>query len=214
VFALTRHDVQEDGSIKLVDSGFAHGCQDAWIFSAPLPLDKIFARFSLGAPGCDNRIAYELISAGYKVTNPSIKIVARHLDLAEGRDILGKNIEYKSTMTEENIKKGLAVPPPYQHYLYPVDQIDPDSFEMYRENILHLTKLGEQLLEQEQQIIQQYRQSEGDGRLLETQYRQLDELKIQCEGLNQHLNSVLNSWSWKITKPVRKIGSFFRRMVD
>src|SRR5271157_3256838 len=31
VFALTRHDVQQDGTSKIVDPAFSHGCQDAWI---------------------------------------------------------------------------------------------------------------------------------------------------------------------------------------
>jgi len=40
------------------------------------------------------------------------------------------------------------------------------------------------------------------------QSRQLDELKIQCRGLNQDLHAVLHSWSWKITKPLRSIAKF------
>jgi hypothetical protein len=142
VFALTRHDIQMDGTWKIVDPAYAHGSQDAWIFKTPIPLDKLYAKFYLGIPGCDNRIAYEFIKAGYKVINPSNKITIYHLDLIRRTNILERDKEYAKLMTEKNINKGLAAPPPYQYYLYPVDQVDPDSFEMYKSYIFNLTRLG------------------------------------------------------------------------
>jgi glycosyltransferase involved in cell wall biosynthesis len=43
---------------------------------------------------------------------------------------------------------------------------------------------------------------------LEEHKRHLEDFRIQCEGLNQQLHAVLNSWSWKITKPLRSILTF------
>lgn len=174
VFALTRHDVQADGTSRLVDPAFAHGSQDAWIFKTPLFSDKLFAKFFLGIPGCDGRIAYEFIKAGYKVINPSNKIIIYHLDLIRGSNIFERDMEYAKLMTEENINRGLAVSPPYQYYLYPVDQIDPNSLEMFKLQLSKLAELAE----------------------LET-YKNL-------------YYELLQSRSWKITKPLRIITGLFK----
>ncbi len=141
VFALTRHDVQEDGTFRLVDPAFAHGSQDTWVFKTPIAADKMFARFFLGIPGCDNRIAYEFIKAGYKIINPANKIITYHLDLIRRATIFERNVEYAKLMTEENIKRGLAVSPPYQYHLYPVDQMDPNSLEMFKAQLSRLAEL-------------------------------------------------------------------------
>jgi hypothetical protein len=170
VFALTRYDVQKDGTSKIVNPAFAHGSQDAWVFKSPLPLDKLFAKFYLGIAGCDNRIAYEFIKVGYKVINPSNKIFIYHLDLIRESNIFERDREYAKLMSEENINRGLAAPPPYQYYLYPSDQIDPDSLEMYKS---YLSRFAE----------------------IKNQY-----------------NAVLQSRSWKITKPLRMITEFFKRI--
>lgn len=50
--------------------------QDAWVFRAPIA--EVEADFTLGLPGCDNRIAYLLKEAGYKVINPSLEIKILH----------------------------------------------------------------------------------------------------------------------------------------
>ena len=175
VFALTRHDVRNDGTSKIVDPAFSHGCQDAWIFKTPISLDKLFAKFYLGIPGCDGRIAHEFIKAGYKVINPSEKIFIYHLDLMRTTSTFERDREYAKLMSDDNINRGLAAPPPYQYYLYPVDQIDPNSLEMYK---LYLSR-----------------------------FAQLNELEIYK---NQY-NALLQSWSWKVTKPLRVISEFIKR---
>lgn len=73
-YAITRYNVKPDNSLVLNDS---NACQDVWIFKSPL---KAFAStFGLGMPGCDNRIAFEAISAGLKVLNPCFTIRCHHL---------------------------------------------------------------------------------------------------------------------------------------
>ena len=71
-YALSRWD--EKGG-KLVPF---HGTdtQDVWIFNNP----KLkVGEYGMGMPGCDNRIAKEILDAGYKITNPCLSIKAIHL---------------------------------------------------------------------------------------------------------------------------------------
>ena len=51
--------------------------QDSWIFKGKILPGNY--DFKIGIPGCDNRIAYELIKAGYNVINPCYKIKSYHL---------------------------------------------------------------------------------------------------------------------------------------
>jgi hypothetical protein len=74
LFCLSRWDESPDGTSRHYDQPCS---QDAWIFEPPLP--RIDADFSLGSPGCDNRVAFEAERAGLAVSNPSRSVRARHL---------------------------------------------------------------------------------------------------------------------------------------
>jgi len=75
-YAITRHNVQNDSSIKFTDNT---DCQDVWIWKSPI---KNFpANFELRQPGCDNRIAWESKNAGLNVLNPCKIIKCYHLHL-------------------------------------------------------------------------------------------------------------------------------------
>ncbi|HRN78489.1 MAG TPA: hypothetical protein PLU71_04570 [Candidatus Dependentiae bacterium] len=86
--ALTRWNVQKDGSIKpyIWPNGQpAIASQDAWVFRAPLvPFidDAIF----IGTHHCDGRIAYEAQRVGLDVLNPCLTIQCCHLHLSEVRN--------------------------------------------------------------------------------------------------------------------------------
>jgi len=71
--ALSRWDKKKDG-LKLHNERFS---QDSWIFKGKLRNVR-FCDFYLGIPGCDNRIAYELNRAGYRMFNPATKIQSIH----------------------------------------------------------------------------------------------------------------------------------------
>src|ERR1035437_1076490 len=93
-YALTRYDVQADGSaifLNRVDS------QDCWVFKGPIKAIK--ADWFLGRPGCDNRLAFELQQAGYQVLNPSLTIKSYHIHLSQVKS-------YNKTPMH-------VVPPPY-----------------------------------------------------------------------------------------------------
>jgi hypothetical protein len=92
-YALSRYDILPDGKkfFKRKDS------QDAWIFAGQIK-ENVYSDFQLGILGCDNRIAYELHQAGYKVTNPSKTIKGYHVH--------SKHIGHD---------KSLRIPKPYLH---------------------------------------------------------------------------------------------------
>lgn len=118
MLALSRHDIQKDGSLRTLPPAYALGSQDAWIFIPPVPTEKMMTHFFLGIPKCDSRIAYEFMHIGYHVINPSKKIIVRHLDLTREINTIARSTVYSEMISEENMHKGKAVRPPY-HYIYP-----------------------------------------------------------------------------------------------
>lgn len=73
-YALSRWDVHPNGTPIFFDR---RDSQDTWIFKGKVK--KVIADFTLGKRGCDNRLAYELRRAGYRVTNPSKTIKTYHV---------------------------------------------------------------------------------------------------------------------------------------
>lgn len=82
VLALSRWDITIEGDYK-------HYCkkdsQDSWIFKGGLT-PHLKADFHFGKPGCDNRIAYELMRQDYLVINPSKEIKSFHIHKSQVRN--------------------------------------------------------------------------------------------------------------------------------
>lgn len=77
VFALSRWDVLANGRRQL----FEHGdSQDCWIFKGKVP--ERIGQFPVGVYDCDNKIAWELHQAGYRVVNPSLSLRTYHHHLS------------------------------------------------------------------------------------------------------------------------------------
>lgn len=210
LFALTRHDVLRDGSIRLVEAAFAHGCQDAWVFNTPILLEKMETKFYLGIPGCDQKIAYEFIAAGYIVSNPSRIIIISHLDLTSEVTIDERTKKYISMMSDENVIAGKVAPPPYQTHIYPTDQLNYAFHELYQ----RFNESLKQLAERDFKICELYQQlAERDQQLAERdqQLAEFDNKWTKCERQlltkEQQVHDLMNSWSWKITTLLRWIGS-------
>jgi len=98
--ALSRWEDSGDGHLNLFDRCDS---QDCWIFKGRIK--DVEADFPLGVPRCDNRLAYELERAGYRVLNPAFSITTHHLHS-------GIREEYEA----ENLPD--FVPPPYK-YVWP-----------------------------------------------------------------------------------------------
>jgi len=75
IFALTRWDIQKDGSAKFLGRNDA---QDAWIARGRIKIPR-FVDFHMGVKGCDNRAARELATMGYEMLNPSLTVKSYHL---------------------------------------------------------------------------------------------------------------------------------------
>ncbi len=96
-YALSRWDYR-NGLAKLF---YRKDSQDVWIFNGAVNCNG--GDYHLGIPGCDNKIAYELMSNGYLVLNPSKSIHAIHLHNTEFRTY--------NNQTER-------IPEPY-HFIFP-----------------------------------------------------------------------------------------------
>jgi glycosyltransferase involved in cell wall biosynthesis len=224
MFALTRHDVQPDGSIKLVPAAYAHACQDAWIFMTPVHVESMFTQFSMGIPGCDHRIAHEFVKAGYIVLNPSLRIIARHLDISDYSDIITRTDKYSSLLNEESYRSGKAVSPPYQHFLYPTDELQLSLHALYVKNLaLHETK--HQLEVKKDELAAEIDRLEAERVKMETEkarlttekvqskaenaklLREIHEMKRVVQGKDIRIHALENSLSWRLTEPLRRLGS-------
>jgi len=93
-YALSRYDVKEKNRVVLFNYEYS---QDTWIFKGSVkPLENI--DFVMGVPACDNRFAFELEKAGYKVLNPAFIIKTYHLHFG------------KRNYTEADRLKGEVIP--------------------------------------------------------------------------------------------------------
>jgi hypothetical protein len=86
--ALSRWD-DKIGGLKLHNERFS---QDVWIFKGKMR-NVNFCDFYLGIPGCDNRIAYELHSAGYAMFNPATRIQAIHYHRSDLHNYDGRTLK-------------------------------------------------------------------------------------------------------------------------
>jgi|LakMenEpi03Aug12_release.lakeMendotaPanAssembly.Ray.scaffolds.fasta_scaffold818034_2 hypothetical protein len=86
--ALSRWD-DKIGGLKLHNERFS---QDVWIFRGKMR-NVNFCDFYLGIPGCDNRIAYELHSAGYALYNPATRIQAIHYHRSDLHNYDGRTLK-------------------------------------------------------------------------------------------------------------------------
>ena len=81
VWALSRWDELKNKGRKLYNH---KDSQDSWVWRDEMML-KMDADFTLGLPGCDNRIAKILSDSGYKVLNPSKTVQTIHLHSSNKR---------------------------------------------------------------------------------------------------------------------------------
>ncbi len=72
VFVLCRYE-QKNGELKFYNNG---GSQDVWVWKGDINLK---VDFTLGTVGCDNRLAFLLYEAGFKLRSPSLSIHSIHL---------------------------------------------------------------------------------------------------------------------------------------
>lgn len=74
IFCLSRWESDEHGNLSPTESPWS---QDTYIFK--VPMRKLKADWTLGRPGCDNRLVFEARKAGIRPFNPSKSIRSIHL---------------------------------------------------------------------------------------------------------------------------------------
>jgi glycosyltransferase involved in cell wall biosynthesis len=79
--------------------------------------------------------------------------------------------------------------------------------EQQEKHIEQLKQQGEQLELQNEQLKQQGEQLKQQGEQLKQQGEQLQRLAAENRNLNLQVSQLRNSWSWKITEPLRKVGA-------
>lgn len=80
--ALSRYEMRSDGTYY-IDELKAKYTQDVWAWKGKISLINI--DFPLGVYGCDNRLAYEALQAGYNVINPSYSVYVYHYHMSNIR---------------------------------------------------------------------------------------------------------------------------------
>lgn len=103
-YALSRWD-DIDGELRRFDR---IDSQDVWMFKGKI--NPVAGDFPLGVLGCDNRIAYELKVAGYRVRNTSLSIRSCHIHAGNNGD---------NSIHDQSVK----IEPPYRYL--PPDIIRP-----------------------------------------------------------------------------------------
>lgn len=80
VYCLTRWNMTDDEQIQFFPN---FKSQDSWIFRGTLP--SSIGDYFMGVPGCDNRLAAELLDCNFKISNPSFSVHSIHLHTTEIR---------------------------------------------------------------------------------------------------------------------------------
>ena len=84
-YALSRWDISTSDGKKWEIQPFENAAsQDVWIFKTPiLTSDKM--NYTMGKPGCDNKIVYHMRELGYTCRNPGKKVVTLHFHISNFR---------------------------------------------------------------------------------------------------------------------------------
>lgn len=105
--AISRWNVKQDGTSELFNNAAA---QDVWAFRTPLKIpDQLMNQLDFycgGTGGPDNRLAWIIDEAGYKLRNPAKQIRVQHLHSDKSRNVT-KTISgpYLCLMPNDDIMK-------------------------------------------------------------------------------------------------------------
>jgi len=77
-YALSRWEIStSDGKNWEIEPYDNAASQDSWIFKSPIPTSDGM-NYTMGVPGCDNKITYQMRDLGYTCRNPGKKVVTVH----------------------------------------------------------------------------------------------------------------------------------------
>lgn len=112
LYALSRWEIStNDGKNWEIQPYDNAASQDVWIFKAPI-LTSDSMRYTMGKPGCDNKITYHMRELGYTCKNPGKKVITVHFHVSN----------FKTYDLKDD-----RVPGPYL-LVAPVDNFDDDPY--------------------------------------------------------------------------------------
>ena len=77
-YALSRWEIStNDGKNWEIEPYDNAASQDSWIFKTPIPTSDEM-NYTMGKPGCDNKITYNMRELGYTCRNPGKKVISIH----------------------------------------------------------------------------------------------------------------------------------------
>ena len=77
-YALSRWEISTgDGKNWEIEPYNNAASQDSWIFRAPIATSEDM-NYTMGKPGCDNKITYHMRELGWTVRNPGKKVISIH----------------------------------------------------------------------------------------------------------------------------------------
>jgi len=77
-YALSRWEISTgDGKNWEIEPYENAASQDSWIFRTPIPTSDEM-NYTMGKPGCDNKITYNMRDLGWTVRNPGKKVITVH----------------------------------------------------------------------------------------------------------------------------------------
>jgi len=84
-YAITRWEISTgDGKNWEIEPFDNAASQDAWVFKTPV-LTSDDMDYTMGVPGCDNKIAYHMRDLGYVCRNPGKKVITIHFHISNFR---------------------------------------------------------------------------------------------------------------------------------
>ena len=84
-YALSRWEMStNDGKNWEIEPFDNSASQDVWIFKTPV-LTSCEMNYTMGVPGCDNKITYQMRELGYTCRNPGKKVITIHFHISQFR---------------------------------------------------------------------------------------------------------------------------------
>ncbi len=84
-YALSRWEISStDGKNWNIEPYDNAASQDVWIFKTPV-LTTDDMNYTMGVPGCDNKITYHMRELGYVCRNPGKKVITIHFHISQFR---------------------------------------------------------------------------------------------------------------------------------
>ena len=128
-YALSRWEIStRDGKNWEIEPYENAASQDSWIFKAPIPTSGSM-NYTMGVPGCDNKITYQMRELGYTCRNPGKKVVSIHFHPTNWRTY---------SPQDDRVPGPYLLVAPADNFTGTPSHIDIDGFDEYGRPFKHM----------------------------------------------------------------------------